>query len=221
EGIEEILKNASPERIEESFNRIMKAKEKAGILSGSTAALGELNFEKTAALNLEIAQNVITKIIDNSSTELAFDAQKDNKLAKLSLYKNNENSFFKTLGAKLPSPEFAFENLEASDITTIKKQLENFETIIISLFVPKAKPMNNFEIDNEVLELLSDLLETKKCILYVFGNPYVLPIIPNLKKASGLFQAYQDFEEFQKTAGIQFLENFITSGTLPVNIDIQ
>ncbi|PIF60011.1 beta-glucosidase-like glycosyl hydrolase [Flavobacterium sp. 2] len=221
EGIEEILKNASPERIEESFNRIMKAKEKAGILSGSTAALGELNFEKTAALNLEIAQNVITKIIDNSSTKLAFDAQKDNKLAKLSLYKNNENSFFKTLGAKLPSPEFAIENLEVSDITTIKKQLENFETIIISLFVPKAKPMNNFEIDNEVLELLSDLLETKKCILYVFGNPYVLPIIPNLKKASGLFQAYQDFEEFQKTAGIQFLENFITSGTLPVNIDIQ
>ncbi|MEG2101702.1 MAG: hypothetical protein RRY99_09345 [Flavobacterium sp.] len=81
--------------------------------------------------------------------------------------------------------------------------------------------MNNFEIDNEVLELLSDLLQTKKCIVYVFGNPYVLPIIPNLKKASGLFQAYQDFEEFQKTAGIQFLENFICSGTLPVNIDIQ
>ena len=81
--------------------------------------------------------------------------------------------------------------------------------------------MNNFEIHNEVLELLSDLLQTKKCIIYVFGNPYVLPIIPNLSKASGLIQVYQDFEEFQKNAGIQFLENKICIGTLSVNIEFQ
>jgi hypothetical protein len=89
------------------------------------------------------------------------------------------------------------------------------------LFVPKAKPANNFEIDNAVLELLSDLLQTKKCIVYVFGNPYALPIIPNLKKASGLVQAYQNFEEFQKTAAIQFLDKISSNGILPVNIDIQ
>jgi len=221
EGIEAIFKNASPDRIFESYTRIMKAKEKAGILSGNTTASGELNFEKTSQLNLEIAQNAITKIIDNRNTELAFEAQENNKLAKLSLYKNTENRFFKTLNSKLQSPEFAFENPEISDVSTIKKLLENFETILISLFVPKAKPMNNFEISNEVLELLTNLLQTKKCIVYVFGNPYALPLIPNLKKASGLVQAYQDFEEFQKTAGIQFLENISTNSTLPVNIEIQ
>lgn len=221
EGIEAIFKNASPDRIFESYSRIMKAKEKAGILSGNTAASGELDFEKTSELNLEIAQNAITSIIDNHNSELAFEAQKNNKLAKLSLYKNTENTFFKTLSSKLESPEFAFENPEVSDITAIQKELENFETILISLFVPKAKPMNNFEIGSEVLELLSDLLQTKKCIVYVFGNPYVLPVIPNLKKASGLIQAYQDFEEFQKTAAIQFLEKNSLKGILPVNIEIQ
>lgn len=221
EGIEAIYKNASPDRIFESYNRIMKAKEKAGILSGNTAVSGELNFEKTSELNLEVAQNAITKIIDNGISDLAIEAQKNNKLAKLSLYKNTENTFFKTLNSKLPSPEFAFESLETSDIAAIKNELENFETIIISLFVPKAKPLNNFEVNDEVFELLSDLLQTKKCIVYVFGNLYVLPLIPNLKKASGLIQAYQDFEEFQKTAGIQFLEKNNFSGVLPVNIDIQ
>jgi len=221
EGIQAILKNASPERIEESFNRIMKAKEKVGIISNLNFTSGELNFEKTAALNLEIAQNSITKIIDNSNTTLAFDAQKSNQLAKLSLYKNAENTFFKTLNSELKSPEFVFENLEVSDISSIERELQNFETIIISLFVPKAKPMNNFEINNEVLDLLSELLQTKKCIVYVFGNPYVLPIIPNLSKASGLIQVYQDFEEFQKVAGIQFLENNNCNGSLPVNTEIQ
>ena len=221
EGIEAILKNASPKRIDESFNRIMKVKEKVGILSENNFTSGTLDFNKTSALNLEIAQNSITKIIDNSNTELAFESQKNNKLAKLSLYKSVENTFFKTLNSKLPSPEFAFESLENSDISSLKNELENFETIIISLFVPKAKPMNNFEINDEVLELLSYLLQSKKCIVYVFGNPYVLPIIPNLTKASGLIQVYQDFEEFQKTAGIQFLENIPGRGILPVNIEIQ
>ncbi|KUJ62011.1 glycoside hydrolase [Flavobacteriaceae bacterium CRH] len=221
EGIEAILKNASPERIEESFNRIMNAKKKVGILSVNEFTSGELNFEKASVLNLEIAENAITKIIDNSSTELVFEAQKNNQLVKLSLYKNVENTFFKTLNLKLNSPEFAFENLEVSDIKSIEKELQNFETIIISLFVPKAKPLNNFEVQDEVFALLYNLLQTKKCILYVFGNPYILPLIPNLKNAVGLIQAYQDFEEFQKIAGNQFLEKTNYFGSLPVNIDIQ
>jgi beta-N-acetylhexosaminidase len=221
EGIAAILKNASPQRIEESFNRILKAKEKVGILSQDDFTSGELNFSKAAELNFEIAQNSITKIIDQSSTALAFESQKNNRLAKLSLYKNIENTFFKTLKTKLPSAEFAFENLEVSAISSLEKELENFETILISLFVPKAKPLHNFEVNDEIFTLLSRLLQTKKCIVYVFGNPYVLPLIPNLKKASGLIQVYQDFEEFQKVAGIQFLENFPCHGILPVNIDIQ
>ncbi|MDX6188623.1 glycoside hydrolase family 3 N-terminal domain-containing protein [Flavobacterium sp. Fl-318] len=221
EGIQEILKKASPERIEESYNRILKCKEKVGILSEKEFAHGELDFEKAAVLNTKIAANCLTKIIDTSNTEQIFEAKKNNQLAKLSLYKNTENAFFKTINSKLASPEFAFENSEDSNTAAIKKELEGFETILISLFVPKAKPMNNFEINDEVIVLLSDLLQTKKCILYVFGNPYVLPVVPNLSKASGLVQAYQDFEEFQKIAGLQILENGACNGTLPVNIDIQ
>ncbi|PXY40541.1 glycoside hydrolase [Flavobacterium cheongpyeongense] len=221
EGIEAIYKNASPDRIFESFERIRRAKKKVGLFSDNNFTSGELNFENASKLNLEIAQDSITKIIDNGISVLATKAQKNNTLAKLSLYRNTENTFFKTLNAKLQSPEFAFENLESSRISEIKKELENFETLIISLFVPKAKPAHNFEINDEVLNLLSELLETKKCLLYVFGNPYVLPIIPNLKKASGLIQVYQDFEAFQKTAANQLLENTSCNGKLPIKIDIQ
>ncbi|MBE8723486.1 glycoside hydrolase family 3 protein [Flavobacterium hungaricum] len=221
EGIEAIFKNASPDRIFESYNRIMKAKEKAGILSGNTAASGELNFEKTSELNLEVAQNTITKIIDNSNPELIFEAQKNKQLAKLSLYKNTENTFFKTLNSALQSPEFSFENLENSSLQEIEKNLEGFETILIAIFPPKAKPLNNFEIDTEVFDLLSNLLQTKKCIVYVFGNPYVMPLIPNLKNAVELLQAYQDFDEFQKTAAEKILAKISHNGILPVNIEIQ
>nr|WP_294926566.1 glycoside hydrolase family 3 N-terminal domain-containing protein [uncultured Flavobacterium sp.] len=220
EGIEAIFKNASPDRIFESYDRIMKAKEKVGILSGNQFTSGELNFNHTAALNLQIAENSITKIIDNENTEFVFDCFENNTLAKLSLYKSTENTFFSTLNQDLNCPDFSFENLEDSDISAIEISLQPFDAIIISLFVPKAKPMNNFEIDDEVLALLSNFLETKECIVYVFGNPYVLPIIPNLKNAFGLVQVYQDFEEFQKTAGTQLLENLDCNGTLPVHIEL-
>lgn len=220
EGIKFILKIASPERIEESFNRIWKCKEKAGILNQAEKGLGVLDFEKTDLLNDEIAQNSITKIIDNSNTETVFKAHKNNTLAKLSLYKSIDNDFFKTLNTQLSSPEFAIVAGDTT-ITTVEKDLEPFDTIIISLFVPKAKPLNNFDIEEPVLELLGKLMKTKKCILYIFGNPYVLPIIPNGKDAFGLVEVYQDFIKFQKNAGIQLLENSDCIGNLPVNIELQ
>jgi len=145
EGIQEILKNASPERIDASFNRVWKCKQKAGILSGNTAPKGNFDFEATSALNRKIAQNSITKIKDNPNTQVVFEAKNKNKFAKLSLYKNTDNTFFKTLSAELSSPEFSIEAGNRNAIIEANKMLKNYDTIVISLFVPKAKPLNNFD----------------------------------------------------------------------------
>ncbi len=220
EGIQEILKNATPERIEASFNRIMKCKEKAGLFNENQSEINCLDFEKSRELNTKIAQQSITLVKGNSISETVFQAKESGQLAKLSIYKNTENTFFKTLNTKVSSPEFAMEN-ENFDGATLEKQLEGYDVLLLALFVPKAKPLNNFELDATILSFLGKLLETKKGILYVFGNPYALPIIPNIKKSFGLVEAYQDFEEFQITAGTQLLNNLELHGALPVDIDFQ
>lgn len=79
--------------------------------------------------------------------------------------------------------------------------------------------MNNFDIDDAVLTFLGKLFSTKKCVLYVFGNPYALQVIPNLESALGIIQVYQDFTEFQESAARQLLENTKCKGTLPVVIN--
>ena len=66
-----------------------------------------------------------------------------------------------------------------------------------------------FDIDEAVLHFLAELFSSKKCILYVFGNPYALQVIPNLKNASGIIEMYQDFIEFQETAAKQLLNNTV------------
>ncbi|WP_310377508.1 glycoside hydrolase family 3 N-terminal domain-containing protein [Flavobacterium sp.] len=219
EGIQEILKNALPERIEASFNRLMKCKQKADIITGITKPEGNLNFETATVLNRKIAENSITKIKNNQNSVLIFEAKNDEKLAKVSLFKNTENVFFKTLTDLLPSPEFALETVDENSILKLEKDLADFDVLLISLFVPKAKPFNNFDIDDAILAFLGKLFTTKKCVLYVFGNPYVLQVIPNLDKAEGVIQVYQDFKEFQEIAANQLLKNSECKGILPVEIE--
>src|SRR6187431_1248752 len=116
EGIQQILKNASPERIEASLNRLWKCKQKAGIIDGNFAPEGKLDFETASVLNQKIADNCITKIKDNMNGVYLFEAKNDYKLAKVSLYKNTDNVFFKTLATPLPSPEFALETADEKTI---------------------------------------------------------------------------------------------------------
>ena len=220
EGIQEILKNAIPERIEESFARIMKCKEKAGLFNERLIESNALDFEKAKELNLKIAQQSITLVKGNPNSETVFQAKERGQLAKLSLYKDTSNTFFETLNTTLSSPEFAITSAD-TDLETLEKDLEKFDTILIALFVPKAKPLNHFDIDENVLSFLGKLLETKKCLLYVFGNPYVLPIIPNSNNSFGLVAAYQDFDAFQITAGKQLIQHLGHYGSLPIHIDIQ
>jgi hypothetical protein len=78
--------------------------------------------------------------------------------------------------------------------------------------------MNNFDIDDAVLQLLKNYLHQKLVFLYVFGNPYALSLIPDLQSVSGLVQVYQTLEEFQEAAAHQLLENSHCQGSLPVSI---
>ena len=218
EGIQEILKNATPERIEESLNRIMKCKQKAGLFEENKNSIAKFDFNITSDLNRKIANYCITDIKNKNNSLLAFDAKNRERLAKLSVYKTIENPFFETLGSFLPSPEYAIENAEDLTHINLVDDLSPFDTIIIALFVPKAKPLNNFDLEDSVLNFLGELFKTKKCILYVFGNPYALQVIPNLDKTIGIVELYQDFIEFQQTAAEQLLEDKKGKGELPVSL---
>jgi beta-N-acetylhexosaminidase len=219
EGIQEILKNATPERIEASFNRLWKCKEKAGIIDGNFAPEGHLDFENASILNHKIADYCLTKIKDSMNSVYLFEAKNDYKLAKLSLYKNKDNRFFKSLDTSLPSPEFDLESADENTIIELEKNLAGFDFILLALFVPKAKPLNNFDIEDTVLAFLGKLFTTKKCILYLFGNPYALQVLPHLEAAFGIIQVYQDFPEFQISAAQQLLVNKKCKGSLPVKIN--
>ncbi len=216
EGIQAILKNASPERIEASFSRIMKCKEKVGILNGNNLSpdtnSNSIDFSISSNLNLKIAENCLTKVITDTNPARIQEANQNNSLAQLSIY---NDGFATQVAQSISAPVFS---ITAETPIDFINEINTYETVLISLFVPKAKPLKNFEIESEVIDYLDKLLQTKQCILYVFGNPYALQVLKNLSLAKEILIAYQDFEVFQKVAATQLLQNLECIGSLPVKI---
>ncbi|AWG22980.1 glycoside hydrolase [Flavobacterium faecale] len=218
EGIQAIMHHATPERIEESYNCILACKQKAGLFDSEPVVANQFDFEATSDLNKKIAQNSITTIKDTANYQSVLDASEKNSLGLLTIYKESDTPFSKTLNKHFSTQKFSIKATEKVPNNDFSKKITTLDTIIIALFVPKAKPMQNFEIEDAVLNLLSELFETKKCVLYLFGNPYALQVIPKLQLANGIVQAYQDFEEFQETAATLLATNTATIGSLPVVI---
>ncbi len=215
EGIQAILKNATAERIDTSFARIMKCKEKVGILNGNIIpdlSSNSLNFSISANLNRKIAESCLTKVKSDSIPFRIQQAEINNSVAQLSVYKD---SFATKVAHSLQAPIFS---ITAENPIDFKETLNKYDTLLISLFVTKVKPLNHFEIETEVLQYLGELLATKNCVLYVFGNPYAMQVIPNLALAKEIVMAYQDFDVFQEVAAQQFIRNSACKGELPVKI---
>lgn len=215
EGIQAIRNNATPERIEASFARIMKCKEKVGILSDHNIlpdTTSSLDFSISAHLNRKIAENCLTKITTDSKPSRIEEASKSNSLAQLSIY---NTSFANKVSQTITAPVFSITQGIPIDF---KDELNQYDTLLISLFVPKAKPMNNFEIEPEILHYLGDVLQTKNCVLYVFGNPYALQVLPDLALAKEIVMVYQDFEVFQEVAAAQLIQKSDCKGQLPFSI---
>jgi hypothetical protein len=150
-------------------------------------------------LNRKIAESCLTKVKSDSIPFRIQEAKQNKTLAQLSIY--NDGFASKTMRS-LDAPLFS---IVAESSIDCKESISQYDTLLISLFVPKAKPLNQFDIEPEVLEYLGELLSTKNCVLYVFGNPYALQVLPNLALAKEIVLAYQDFEVFQEVAAQQFM----------------
>ncbi|MDO6604604.1 glycoside hydrolase family 3 protein [Arenibacter palladensis] len=194
EGIQKIMDNADPSEIEERFNRVWKLKEQAF----ASYTLSNTEQGETSNLNKQLAKESLTLL---TGTDKILSDFKGKGFSCLSLGESTDKSFVETTS-------------EIAD-----NGPKNRDNVLIALYPPKVKPQNNFDLKTEELELLRQLLNTKKVILYVFGNPYVLNLI-NYKAAKAVVLGYQNFKEFQDNALAHFKGEIIAKGTLPVTINL-
>jgi hypothetical protein len=75
--------------------------------------------------------------------------------------------------------------------------IEEVEKVILAVFVPSHKPLNQFGMDPEILAQIQQFAKTKACILVHFGNPLALKHLGRLADFEAVVCAYQGFVETQ------------------------
>lgn len=200
EGIHLIAEKANDTQIEESFQKIMLLKEKLGINNQKPNSSQNFDWNSHHAFNQKLAKEYISVIFEKeASTGIPLDLH-NRKTALVSVYKGKDNPFFQEIDTGNLIPKF--EILQDSIFDFGK--LDDFESVLIALFVPSAKPINHFGLEIELMKKISALSENKKVVLYLFGNPLSLSNIPNTESMQKIVCGYQDFEVTQKEAARYF-----------------
>ena len=208
EGIQHILDKGSPERIEASFKRIWKLKEKVFNLKPvrETAAL-----PSAEELNKEAARVSLTICAGNEDYIGQFRSM---GFAAVEMARKPSEAFFEVLKGQM-----SFQAYSSSDLglDAIKIALQTEQCILLALYPPQVKPKDNFGFSKEEIDFIQELIVQKEVVIYLFGNPYVLHAI-DLEKAKAVVLVYQDFNIFQQQAAQHFLGDFKAKGVLPFTI---
>lgn len=209
EGIDTIIQKAEEEQIELSFRRIWLSKEKA---FNNIAGKSGLGLIKPDDLNLRLAKWSLT--LHKGSPDY-INSFAMNTFKGIEIGSGGKNSFFSLIKKDM---EFDFFSSIEHDTEFIRNKVSVVENVLVALYPPMVKPKNNFDISEEHLSFLKEMIETKNVILYLFGNPYVLNLF-TIRKAKAVVLVYQNFEVFQHNAAQHFLGKEKAHGSLPVTLD--
>lgn len=187
EGIEQISKNASEEEIDKVFEKIWGLKKKLGVFDFKPLNIPQFDLESHSNFQTKLAKEYISLISGQINCEELKKLDKGGKLAHRSYFGENSSTFSHLLNQKYNS-DF------------LKISLEKAEKLIISLFVPSHKPLNQFGMNEDTLNEIKNLAQSKACILVHFGNPLALKYLGELSDYEAVICGYQSFDEAQKVA---------------------
>ncbi|PWL38382.1 glycoside hydrolase [Flagellimonas aquimarina] len=207
EGIEKITSSATEKRIEESFKRVWRLKERAFL---DTHEEKNINLQ-SSELNKKIAEHSITELFGNLDVTKEI---RTNDFLNISLKNQVENVFSKKIEEKFGQKH---HQIETTTMDTVKSLVSKHKNVVLALFPPSMKPKNKFGIDEKLLEFINSLTSKKNVLIYLFGNPYVLDLL-KFKSNTNVMVVYQDFSEFQEVAYQHFDGKIEARGKLPITL---
>ncbi|EAZ80492.1 glycoside hydrolase family 3 protein [Algoriphagus machipongonensis] len=205
EGIDFILEKATEAEINASFEKLQDLKEKLGVFERRPAEVPKFNWESHEKFLEKLSREFLCEWKGEINPIKIRDLGESGNLGLRSFPTQTETVFSELL------QEYFGRNLyEISD--------KKADRMIITLFVPSAKPVNHFGLENEVLEEIKQLALDKSCILYLFGNPLSLRLLGDLKRFSNIIVAYQNFEATQRTAIKHLMGEWKAIGKMSVKL---
>ncbi|SFO54276.1 Glycosyl hydrolase family 3 N terminal domain-containing protein [Algoriphagus ornithinivorans] len=179
EGIEKITQKTSDEEADLVFQKIMDLKKRFGVLDNKPIEVPAFDWDQHSRFQKDLAKNYVSVIWGELNPSEIQALAKAGKLGYKEFFTQTASHFSQNL------------NL---DFETADKA----EKVILSVFVPSHKPLNQFGMDQSVLGEIKALAKSKPCILVHFGNPLALKHLGDLEDFETVICAYQGFEEVQE-----------------------
>jgi beta-N-acetylhexosaminidase len=166
-----------------------------------------------------VAENAIT-ILNNSDSAffpLSPFNKKNNQVAYVGIGIDSANAFSQRIKDDYNADAFYFNYKQdaARILSTVELLKTRYQYIVIGVHNYNRYPVNNFGISQYALDLISQVQQNNKTIIFDFGNPYALK---NFCDAKNLVACYEDDSITQRSAA-DILEGKIDAkGILPVTV---
>jgi len=166
-----------------------------------------------------VAQNAITVL--NNADKQFFPLNQKKKSQKEIVYVgigiSGDNTFSKRIKEDLNADAFYYDYKQNASriLSTVELIKDRYKSVVIGIHNYNRYPANQFGISDYALDLIKQIQQNNKTIIFDFGNPYALK---NFCDAANLVACYEDDSITQNVAA-DILEGKIKAkGTLPVTV---
>ncbi len=209
-------KKISTERLNNSVQKILKAKYWAGlnhfIPIKESGIQEDIITIKDQLLYRSLIKEAITVVKNNHET-LPIKELAHNKIAYVKLGDSDNLNFTNTL-----KKYTQVDIVEDDDLTDLLQKLKSYNTVIIGYHKSNETPWKGFKMSLEELAWLREIAKKHTVILDVFASPYALLGIPNFDAIDAVVVSYQNSEISQEISAQIIFGATEAKGKLPVSI---
>ncbi|RIV30515.1 beta-N-acetylglucosaminidase [Flagellimonas lutimaris] len=205
------------ERLAESVKKILMAKYKAGLYNYQPVDLQnlyeDLNGIENDVIYEEAIEGAIT-VAKNNFTLMPIKKLDNKKVAYVHFGDDSGAPFLKTL-----NKYYKVTHIQAKDIAQYKKELANFNLVIIGFHKDNSSPWKGYRFSKNELFWLEEIsrLRTSNTILALFARPYALLDVLNFDTVDGVVVGYQNSEIAQEKVAEVIFGAIGATGKLPVS----
>jgi beta-N-acetylhexosaminidase len=205
--------------------KVLEAKAWAGLNRYKPVDLNNL-YEDLNPKAAELTNRLLTEkaltVLKNDGDLLPLRALDTLKIASISVGADTATTFQKTLSLYTTVDHYNIPaKATAEQIAALRAKLPSYNLLLVGVHLSSISPRSNYGLTEPMNAVLQELIETKKAVVSVFGNPYALNKIAKVNEARALVMAYQ-LTPYTQDLSAQLIFGAIPAlGKLPVTVNAQ
>jgi beta-N-acetylhexosaminidase len=212
-------------QIDEATYKILQAKYWLGLNQKQKVNTKRLSADLNSSEGISIRKQLIEAsqtLAVNKDSLLPLGNLSNLKIAALAVGDLKDNTFQKMLSRYGDVTTFATPKaIDSRQIESLKKRLQAFDVVIISLHKLSVFPRNNYGLNQEVISLVKALSELPgKKVLNLYGNPYLANQLTNLENYESVLFSFEENIDSQQAAAKVIFGAIPFTGKLPVSTNI-